>query len=335
MRGRCARRPTSCRESATYSLREGMPDLHFVGSIAELPSSPANTLLLGHRPALLSWIEQHENGAPGDELYSNTVVPALAASLTPGTDNGVSAETFIPVADAGLRRVAVAMLPTACSRHNTPSHAHTVTKLVRSCSGEKEELVIVAVLSDPSHASATACAVARAFPTYTLKSSPIATPDVAVALIGANPTDLELVNIAAAGVRRAMALVDAPTSELYTSAFVAEAVAVCDALNQDLQRRTSAVKITVLEGEQLREAGLGGIFGVGKAATHPPALVVLSYDPTDAAESVVWVGKGIVYDTGGLSIKTKEGMPGANNPTQHHETAVLCHACRSFTRLSL
>ena len=35
----------------------------------------------------------------------------------------------------------------------------------------------------------------------------------------------------------------------------------------------------------------------------PPALVVLSHTPEAATETVAWVGKGIVYDTGGLSIK--------------------------------
>jgi leucyl aminopeptidase len=50
--------------------------------------------------------------------------------------------------------------------------------------------------------------------------------------------------------------------------------------------------------------------GVGKAADHPPALVVLSYNEGSQGPGVAWVGKGIVYDTGGLSIKTKTGMPG-------------------------
>ena len=51
-----------------------------------------------------------------------------------------------------------------------------------------------------------------------------------------------------------------------------------------------------------------GIYGVGKAAEHLPALVVLSHTPSGAKETVCWVGKGIVYDTGGLSIKGKVCM---------------------------
>ncbi|KAJ8934500.1 hypothetical protein NQ314_013317 [Rhamnusium bicolor] len=62
---------------------------------------------------------------------------------------------------------------------------------------------------------------------------------------------------------------------------------------------------TVIRGKELAEKGFGGIYGVGKAATVPPALAVLSYTPANAQTTVAWVGKGIVYDTGGLSLKGK------------------------------
>ena len=58
-----------------------------------------------------------------------------------------------------------------------------------------------------------------------------------------------------------------------------------------------------ISGEDLANQGFGGLYGVGKAAVHQPALVVLSHTPEGATETVAWVGKGIVYDTGGLSIK--------------------------------
>lgn len=48
-----------------------------------------------------------------------------------------------------------------------------------------------------------------------------------------------------------------------------------------------------------------GIYGVGKAAIHPPALAILSHTPDGATQTIAWVGKGIVYDTGGLSMKGK------------------------------
>ncbi len=81
------------------------------------------------------------------------------------------------------------------------------------------------------------------------------------------------------------------------------------------------VKLTVIKGKELDEQGFGGLFGVGKASEHPPALVVLSYYPNDTdidsnsntntkPESICMVGKGIVYDTGGLSIKVPPNMAG-------------------------
>jgi probable aminopeptidase NPEPL1 len=90
----------------------------------------------------------------------------------------------------------------------------------------------------------------------------------------------------------------------------------------------------VIQGEQLREQGFGGIYGVGKAASHPPALVVLSHYPAGSdpatAKGVALVGKGIIYDTGGLNIKVggfmsgmKRDMGGAASLLASFEAAVL------------
>merc|ERR1712215_412479 len=96
-------------------------------------------------------------------------------------------------------------------------------------------------------------------------------------------------------------LVDTPCNEMNTSAFVEEAVKVAKDLG---------IVPTIIKGEELREQGFGGLYGVGKASVHPPALVVLSHKPSTSTKSIAWVGKGIVYDTGGLSIKGKTAMPG-------------------------
>ncbi len=63
------------------------------------------------------------------------------------------------------------------------------------------------------------------------------------------------------------------------------------------------IEPTIIRGEELNSRGFGGIYGVGKGALHPPAMAVLSHTPQGAKETIAWVGKGIVYDTGGLSIK--------------------------------
>ena len=61
-----------------------------------------------------------------------------------------------------------------------------------------------------------------------------------------------------------------------------------------------------------------GIYGVGKAAIHQPALAILSHTPSGATETICWVGKGIVYDTGGLSIKGKVIFCTSLNPILHY-----------------
>ena len=66
----------------------------------------------------------------------------------------------------------------------------------------------------------------------------------------------------------------------------------------------------VVEGEELKQRGFGGIYHVGKAAEKPPKLVVLSHLSSKAKRTVAWVGKGIVFDTGGLCIKSRPGMCG-------------------------
>ncbi|CAN0572879.1 unnamed protein product, partial [Ectocarpus sp. 12 AP-2014] len=140
---------------------------------------------------------------------------------------------------------------------------------------------------------------------------------------------------AAEGIQLAARLVDTPPNVLSTTAFIEEALAVARGLPPSM----CAVK--VIRGDELEAQGFGGLYGVGKAAVEPPALVVLSYLPDGAAAgaagagagagagrsaaqtaaaaaaggvggrgSVCFVGKGIIYDTGGLSIKTKTGMPG-------------------------
>jgi leucyl aminopeptidase len=70
------------------------------------------------------------------------------------------------------------------------------------------------------------------------------------------------------------------------------------------------VEVTVLDEVALREQGYGGILGVGQGSDRPPRLVRLDYSPAGATRSVALVGKGITFDTGGLSLKPAASMVG-------------------------
>ncbi|WGL53477.1 leucyl aminopeptidase family protein [Nocardioides sp. BP30] len=73
----------------------------------------------------------------------------------------------------------------------------------------------------------------------------------------------------------------------------------------------AGLEVRVWDEEQLAAEGFGGILAVGKASATPPRLIRLDYAPPKAGRktpTVVLVGKGITFDTGGLSIKNSEGM---------------------------
>jgi leucyl aminopeptidase len=71
----------------------------------------------------------------------------------------------------------------------------------------------------------------------------------------------------------------------------------------------AGVTVTVLGAAELAAGGFGGVLAVGGGSASPPRVVVASYRPAGAGpDHPVLVGKGITFDTGGLSIKTNAGM---------------------------
>jgi leucyl aminopeptidase len=82
------------------------------------------------------------------------------------------------------------------------------------------------------------------------------------------------------------------------------------ALADDIVRvaERSRLAARVLDERALTEGGFGGILGVGRGSSEPPRLVQLTYDPADASGHVVLVGKGITFDSGGLSLKPGPAM---------------------------
>ena len=131
--------------------------------------------------------------------------------------------------------------------------------------------------------------------------TPVATVLIASAN-GATPA-------ARAGVKRAKILATAVHStrdlinmaplDLYPAVFATEAQQVMEDL---------PVTVTVLDERRLARGGYGGILAVGQGSSRPPRLVRLDYTPAGAKTHVALVGKGITFDSGGLSIKPAGGM---------------------------
>jgi leucyl aminopeptidase len=74
--------------------------------------------------------------------------------------------------------------------------------------------------------------------------------------------------------------------------------------------RQYGLKCEVYGAEKLKELKMGAFWGVTKGSEEPPALIVMTYEPAKVPASPVLglVGKGITFDTGGISIKPADGM---------------------------
>ena len=94
-------------------------------------------------------------------------------------------------------------------------------------------------------------------------------------------------------------LVNTGPSDLYPATLAAEAERVADAAGLDVE---------VLDEKALADGGYGGLTGVGQGSVHPPRLARVAYTNPDATKTVVLVGKGITFDSGGLSLKPPKSM---------------------------
>jgi leucyl aminopeptidase len=72
--------------------------------------------------------------------------------------------------------------------------------------------------------------------------------------------------------------------------------------------RKTGLKISVLTEAQLKQKKFGALLAVAAGSSHPPRLVELSYKPKGAKKTIVLVGKGVTFDTGGISLKPSAGM---------------------------
>ncbi|WP_294566589.1 leucyl aminopeptidase [uncultured Arthrobacter sp.] len=105
--------------------------------------------------------------------------------------------------------------------------------------------------------------------------------------------------VLAKNVNLTRSLVNQPPSHLYPESFAQAA--------RDLSKGLP-VKVTVMDEKKLERDGYGGILGVGKGSSRPPRLVKVEYAPAKSKVHLALVGKGITFDSGGLSLKPAAGM---------------------------
>ncbi|QAY62932.1 leucyl aminopeptidase [Xylanimonas allomyrinae] len=137
----------------------------------------------------------------------------------------------------------------------------------------------------------------------------------------------ERARVVADAVHGARDLINTPPNDLFPGAFVEAARAAVKELG------AKGIKITVLDEKQLASGGYGGISGVGQGSARPPRLVKLAYTPPKASSRVALVGKGITFDTGGISLKPPAGMHAMTSDMSG--AAAVLHTVIATARLGL
>ena len=138
---------------------------------------------------------------------------------------------------------------------------------------------------------------------------------------------LERAQVLADAVHGTRDLINTAPNDMFPAAFAESAKTAVKELG------ARSVKISVLDEKQLAAGGYGGIVGVGQGSSRPPRLVKMTYAPSKAKKRVALVGKGITFDTGGISIKPAAGMHAMTSDMSG--AAAVLHTVIAAARLGL
>ncbi|MBT8197280.1 MAG: leucyl aminopeptidase [Acidimicrobiia bacterium] len=105
--------------------------------------------------------------------------------------------------------------------------------------------------------------------------------------------------VIAGGVVAARDLVNRPPGHKPPTAFAAWATEMAEQVGATIE---------VFDEDQIAAERFGGLQGVSAGAHNPPRMVVMRYEPAGATKTVAFVGKGIIFDSGGLSLKPPKAM---------------------------
>ncbi len=120
-----------------------------------------------------------------------------------------------------------------------------------------------------------------------------------VSLLEADPAAIERGATRAEATLLARDLANEPPSSLTPTVLADRARALAE---------ETGLECTIYDEDELRQKGLGGILAVGRGSSQPPRLIRLHHNPPAARARVALVGKGITFDSGGLSLKDAKGM---------------------------
>jgi leucyl aminopeptidase len=200
---------------------------------------------------------------------------SVAGAAADGTDGVPGAEALRRAAGAALRALA-------------PSKAASVALALPAGDAAQAEAVALGALLGRYTFTRYRAAENGSAPAVTLLSSAAGVEQAAARA-----------DVLAAAMSLTRDLVNTSPSHLYPETFADQAEQVAQA---------AGLEFEVLDEQALASGGYGGITGVGQGSSRPPRLVRLAYRHPDATKTVVYVGKGITFDSGGLSLKPSAAM---------------------------
>src|SRR4051812_25461630 len=256
-------------------------------AVLALPTTPAGPE--GGMPAV---------GAGADALAGLGVdaAAALAREEAKGEPGEIVA---IPVGRDGVDTVLLA----GVGDGSLPALRKAAAAVVRRSKSAETLATTLAHGRDDEAVRAVAESLALASYVFTRKSEPKPVKLTRATLAVSDPEAAEPVMVraraTAAAVHLARDLANPPSLEKSPEWMADRAVQLAAEHGLDAQ---------VWDVDRLRRDGFGGILAVGRGSARPPRLVRLDHAPSAGSRHVVLVGKGITFDSGGLSLKPNEGM---------------------------
>ena len=247
--------------------------------------------------------------APGHGLGPKTVAHLESALTTlrakGGTDEVVKLVSVPGVAAPMVVVTGAGKAPAEGATLDTEATRRAVGSATRQLSGLAKAIVVAPGAGVAEAVAAAEGALLGAYTVTTSASGDSKSPLKTITVVSPAARDRGV----RAAVKRAIAigeattytrdLVNQPPNELYPATFAAE-----------VKRRAvgTGVKVSVLDEGGLTRGAFGGHLTVGSGSAQGPRLVTLRYTPAKATKHIAFVGKGITFDSGGLTIKPKAGM---------------------------
>lgn len=134
----------------------------------------------------------------------------------------------------------------------------------------------------------------------TINKKPLVLESIYFHLPEANKDSLQIAQATAAGVELTRTLADLPANRCTPTYLGEQALA--------LAAHHSTIKTTIMGADEMREMGMGALLAVAQGSSEPPRLIEMNYQGGGDKPPIVLVGKGITFDSGGLTLKPGDAM---------------------------